>query len=1000
MSKKLYFLICFVSVVTLTSAGYTSELIGNFEQDLDGWVPDRPPVTEEMLTRSTTGATLNDYSLRYDDPGGIYWALRRPLETEPWKAANNNHVAFSVTWIDAEWTESTFTQIDKLVFAGAIGWEEITDLVSGNNSFSPGSGDVTERLVWDYSDIDFSSLPPDPYDFYFSIVAQSDNGGPFYFDNFVFFDSALANEPSPANPQTQVDFETNLAWTPGDNAIAHDIYFGTSFTDVNNADNSGTPGPTEIYRANQTIGDEEYIIPETLVIGKTYYWRVDENNGVELLKGEVWSFKTKVAEARLPYPADGAINVPHTVVLSWIPGVLADLHDVYFGTDLTEVNEATVPLEENLDVDYYDVSTIVDWDKTYFWRIDEVNGPTTWKGPVWSFTVIGAIASNPSPASPSADVSPFVTLTWTPGGEADSHQVYISPDFSQVELRDANVMSVETSNTHEPGPLDFDTTYYWAVDEVNLAADVNTWFGDIWQFTTTTNLVVDDFDSYNDDNPLAYDDETGTGTWTGTWVDKDGSASEISIETIIVHDGNSMMFDYDNTLKLAGNIYGSWADAAIADLQIGTNWTLAGTKALILYFYGDPANATTANDKMYVALDDGTTAHSSYYPDVNDITDPSWQQWQIDLEDFNSAGVVLENISKIAIGFGTYGGSPASGGYGGGIVYFDDIQLWPPLCRSELVTGDFDSDCDIDGYDLEIMSNDWLQADVNLVLSVSPPNEPVLWYSFEEADGTVAADQMGVFDGTVINLGDDTWDTAGGRDGGGCINLAADSGTYVSIPPGSLNFAGTTNKITVAAWVNGDRFNSQEAWGSLFCVRATGGDPPEDGDEVIEVHCPTPIPPVYEDGPLVEWRVAGSEFCQSDTMRLMDFVERWNHYAFTKDADADTMRIYHNGQLVAEVVDANSALDPMFDTPVQLFYIGARHIYWGYYIGRIDDFQVYDYDLSPEEVAYLATDGTGGLFIPLETPTNVYDVAPNIVNFKDFSVFAENWLKEQLWPLP
>ena len=130
----------------------------------------------------------------------------------------------------------------------------------------------------------------------------------------------------------------------------------------------------------------------------------------------------------------------------------------------------------------------------------------------------------------------------------------------------------------------------------------------------------------------------------------------------------------------------------------------------------------------------------------------------------------------------------------------------------------------------------------------------------------------------------------------------------------------------------------------------------------------------------------------------MDFAGRWNHYAFTKDADANTMSIYHNGQLLVEVNDANAALDPMFGTPVGMFYVGTRHLWWGWYVGKIDDFQVYNYILSPEEIAYLATDGTGGLFILLETPTNMYDVAPNIINFKDFVKFAENWLEEKLWP--
>jgi len=31
-------------------------------------------------------------------------------------------------------------------------------------------------------------------------------------------------------------------------------------------------------------------------------------------------------------------------------------------------------------------------------------------------------------------------------------------------------------------------------------------------------------------------------------------------------------------------------------------------------------------------------------------------------------------------------------------------------------------------------------------------------------------------------------------------------------------------------------------------------------------------------------------------------------------------------------------------------------------------------------------------------PANLYDVAPNIINFKDFAMLADKWLEEDLWP--
>ena len=40
---------------------------------------------------------------------------------------------------------------------------------------------------------------------------------------------------------------------------------------------------------------------------------------------------------------------------------------------------------------------------------------------------------------------------------------------------------------------------------------------------------------------------------------------------------------------------------------------------------------------------------------------------------------------------------------------------------------------------------------------------------------------------------------------------------------------------------------------------------------------------------------------------------------------------------------------------------------WAMWSGRLDDFQVYDYALSAEEVAYLASDGGNCFLIPLTT---------------------------------
>jgi hypothetical protein len=121
--------------------------------------------------------------------------------------------------------------------------------------------------------------------------------------------------------------------------------------------------------------------------GATYYWRIDEVNGPITWKGRIWQFTINDGNAFDPDPADGEEAVMVEAVLSWSAGCWAASHDVYFGTDYDEVNNGagdTFKGNQSLgDTDYdpCDFGYLTD----YYWRIDEVNGMTTWKGQVWTF---------------------------------------------------------------------------------------------------------------------------------------------------------------------------------------------------------------------------------------------------------------------------------------------------------------------------------------------------------------------------------------------------------------------------------------------------------------------------------------------------------------------------------------------------------------------------------------------------------------------------------------
>jgi hypothetical protein len=176
----------------------------------------------------------------------------------------------------------------------------------------------------------------------------------------------------------------SLSWTPGGCAVSHDVYFGENFDDVN-------AGAESTFQGNQTetfcvVGFPGFLYPEGLVPGTTYYWRIDEVNEAEPnspWKGYVWSFKVPPRIAYDSDPPDGAKFVDQNVILSWAPGFRAKLHTVYFGDNFDDVNSAVGGVSQGPTT--YTPGTL-EFEKTYYWRVDEFDAVETYKGDVWSFT--------------------------------------------------------------------------------------------------------------------------------------------------------------------------------------------------------------------------------------------------------------------------------------------------------------------------------------------------------------------------------------------------------------------------------------------------------------------------------------------------------------------------------------------------------------------------------------------------------------------------------------
>ena len=442
-------------------------------------------------------------------------------------------------------------------------------------------------------------------------------------------DLALAQNPRPADEATDLPRDVVLGWDAGETAATHDVYFGTSFEDVNSG--VGTlvsPGQTA------TTYDPEGL----LEFGQTYYWRVDEVNAAPdntVFTGEVWSFTVEP----FAYPVENVVATSNG-----ISGDDSGIENIVNGSGLNAAGEHSTVSEEMwlategaepLHVEF-EFDRIYKLDEMLIWNynvqfepmlgfgVKDVMIEYSENGTDWTvlgdvelaqataragyvannaidfggaavkyvrlninggFGVLGqfglsevrfmyvpASAREPDPAPGDTEVLVGTALNWRAGREAVTHEVYLSTDPNALALAGA-----VSETTYVPGDLEFGITYYWRIDEVNEADEISVWPGMMWDFMTQEYAVIDDMESYNDEDNRIYD------TWLDGWVNETGSTvgyfEEPFAEKTIVNSGTqSMPLAYDNTNA-------PFYSEAEFDLG-GANWNSNGADTLRLFVSG------------------------------------------------------------------------------------------------------------------------------------------------------------------------------------------------------------------------------------------------------------------------------------------------------------------------------------------------------------------------------------------------------------------------------
>ncbi|MCX5644974.1 MAG: discoidin domain-containing protein [Phycisphaerae bacterium] len=495
---------------------------------------------------------------------------------------------------------------------------------------------------------------------------------------------ALAVAPSPEDGAMDVPRDTSIRWTAGTYAVTHDVYLGKTLADVNSASLTKPAGVL----ASQGQTATSYTPAALPDFGQTYYWRIDEVNKASdntTFKGNVWSFTVEP----YAYPITGVIATASSSAASMGPektidgsGLTGDLHGTE-GTTMWLTGGAKPNwIQYQFDKVYklYDLKV---WNSNQMiesflgFGAKKVTIETSADGTTWTalanvpefaratglpgyaanttvnlggvmakyvkltinsnwggmapqtglsevrFSYIPVQARLPQPATMVAGIAVDPTLNWRPGREAGSHQVFFGTDPNAVANGTASAKSV-TDHAFTPGTLNLGTTYYWKVDEVNTV----TYPGDVWSFTTQEYAVVDDFESYNDDDNRIYD----------AWIDgyTDGKSGSIVgnmtapfAEQTIVHGGEQAMpFEYNN-------VKSPYYSEASRTFDTAQNWTTNGADTLSLYFRGRAVGFTDDGN--------GTFSMSSSGTDVWNNGD----QFRFAYKSLNGDGSIVARVDSI-----------------------------------------------------------------------------------------------------------------------------------------------------------------------------------------------------------------------------------------------------------------------------------------------------------------------------------------------------------------
>ena len=240
-------------------------------------------------------------------------AASPPTQAQPEFPADGSVITGDTITYNGEdyiWTKLTFIPGATAVEHTGYFSEDYSEVESRAEDANLGSPPYAHVPGWEYTF--FAGNPQvDPADetlvrgtkYYWTVDVTDGLGNTFAGDIWEFTIQNYKNCcPDPPDGAIYVDPNVLLCWQSGFGVEYHDIYFGTSFDDVNDGKYvpMGLPPPWT-QPADKICWDPVADGGFTIEFGTTYYWRVDVIVGrqppffipTEYYKGDVWSFTTE-----------------------------------------------------------------------------------------------------------------------------------------------------------------------------------------------------------------------------------------------------------------------------------------------------------------------------------------------------------------------------------------------------------------------------------------------------------------------------------------------------------------------------------------------------------------------------------------------------------------------------------------------------------------------------------------------------------------------------------